>query len=916
MALNNEKSPIATELMDLVSSSGQFTSFSSTAAVPSRNDLLQLDPTGRSVNVRITTSDAQGLLPPLQDLGFEVLGSAPELNFVEGFLPIAAIPELESLTAQGLLGVLPLYTSLTSVGSVTSQADSILEADRVRASLPTGFDGSGVEIGVLSDSYNNLGGAASDIASGDLPAAGVNVLQDQKSGGSDEGRAMLQLIHDLAPGASLSFATASGGQTTFANNIRALADAGADIIVDDVRYFAEPFFQDGVVSRAVDNVVTNNGVAYFSAAGNQGNIGYESTRFDTALDSIGSLTNATFYDFDPGAGVDSRQRLTIPNGANFILDLQWDDPFYTTNGVDTDLDVFLVNPATNRIVASSENYNIANQTPLEILRFENNTAQTNFDLMLRLYAGPAPGRIKYIPFGLGSNAAAIYQEFATNSPTIFGQAAATNASAVAAVPYFNQTNPEASTSVGPTTILFAPNGTRLATPEVRQTPRIAAIDGTDTTFFGRNDIEDNGFPNFFGTSAAAPHAAAVAALVKQANPNFTPAQIYERLESTATDLGALGFDNVTGAGLINAYDAVFGAVVPASLAFTDNFEDGNLPRAYETNSTSAGRIQVTGNNDPIGTHHLTLDSSRNGFNSLNEVILRVNTTGLSDVQLSFDQKEFNDEDNAMPVNFTGSVNADGVALSVDGTNWFRLFDLTGTNSTNTYQTNTINLSTFATANSLTLGSDVRIKFQQFDNFGIGSDGFAFDNISVTGTNTIEGDSGDNFLNATSDSEIIYGDGGNDLLLGRIGDDRLDGGIGDDKLLGNQGNDTLLGASGVDFLKGGSGDDQLVGEDDNDQLFGNARNDLLNGGKGNDFLTGGNGDDTFVLAAGEGADTILDFEDGQDLLGLLSGNLAFADLSITASESNTLISVANSGELLATLIDVNPSLIADADFTVI
>jgi Ca2+-binding RTX toxin-like protein len=481
--------------------------------------------------------------------------------------------------------------------------------------------------------------------------------------------------------------------------------------------------------------------------------------------------------------------------------------------------------------------------------------------MIQLYAGPAPGRIKYIPFGLGSNPAAIYHEFATNSPTIFGHATATNASAVAAVPFYNQTNPEGFTSVGPTTILFEPDGTRKTTPEVRQTPKIAAIDGTDTTFFGR-DVDGNGSPNFFGTSAAAPQAAAVAALVKQANPNFTPKQIYDRLESTATDLGVKGFDNVTGAGLINAYNAINGPVVPASLPFTDNFEDGNLPRAFETHSTGAGRIQVTGDNNPIGTRHLTLDSSVNGIDSLNEVILHVNTTNFSDVKLSFDQKEFNDEDNVMPVNFTGSVNADGVALSVDGTNWFRLFDLTGTNSTNTYQTKSIDLSTFATANNLTLGSDVGIKFQQFDNFGIPSDGFAIDNISVTGTKTINGGPGNNVLRGTSGKDLINGNGGNDQLVGSFGDD------------------------------------------------------LLNGGKGNDVLMGGSGKDTFVLAAGQGADTIQDFEDGQDLIGLSGGTLGFGDLSITPSGSDTSISVASSGELLATLTGVDASLITNADFTVI
>ena len=713
----------------------------SSQAFFSSNDILQLNESGTEVVVRITTGDVEGLLPALEGLGFNVIGSVPDLNFVEGWIPVSSIADLENLENQGLLGVLPVFTPITKAGAITSQADFVHETDRVRASLPTGFDGKGVTIGVLSDSYNNLGGADDDINTGNLPA-NINIIEDLESGGIDEGRAMLQLIHDLAPGADLAFATAFISPESFADNIRALANAGADIIVDDIAFVTEPFFQDGVVSLAIDEVVTNNGVAYFSSAGNDSNIAYESTNINFGSDTIEG-TSGDFYDFDPSSNTDTRQRITIPDGDKITLSFQWDDPFFTTNGVDTDLDIFLLNAATGEIVASSEEDNISNQTPSEFFSFTNNTGQTDFDVAIELLAGPEPGRIKYIPFDLSSdNPSEIYQEFATNSSTVFAHPAAKNAFAVGAVPYFDQENPESFTSVGPTTILFESDGTRKATPEIRQTPDIAAIDATDTTFFdsGNGDSENNGFPNFFGTSAAAPHAAAIAALVKQANPTFTPEQIYNRLESTAIDIGTPGYDNVTGHGLINAYDAIFGSVVPSSLNFTDNFEDGDLSLAYETNTTGAGRIQVTTENNPVGTQHLTLDAAFTNTFSLNEVILHVDTTGFNDVKLSFDQREFGDFDHPMQETFTGSNDSDGVALSVDGTNWFRLISLTGNNSTETYQTQTFNLSTFAANNGLSLGSDVQIKLQQFGLFAIDSatssstsNGFAFDNISVTGT---------------------------------------------------------------------------------------------------------------------------------------------------------------------------------------
>src|SRR6202023_2448560 len=126
--------------------------------------------------------------------------------------------------------------------------------------------------------------------------ANVNVLQeaDPQGGGcmnygaptqqpfGDEGRAMLQIVHDVAPGASLAFYTADNGEADFAAGIGKLAaavsagGAGARVIADDVGYFDEPFFQDGIVAQAID-AAEANGVAYFSSAGNDGTLAYDNT---------------------------------------------------------------------------------------------------------------------------------------------------------------------------------------------------------------------------------------------------------------------------------------------------------------------------------------------------------------------------------------------------------------------------------------------------------------------------------------------------------------------------------------------------------------------------------------------------------------------------------------------------------------
>jgi hypothetical protein len=135
--------------------------------------------------------------------------------------------------------------------------------------------GAGVKVGVLSDSFNNLGGAAADEADGALPpAADIQVLADLASGGSDEGRAMMQIIHDIAPGAGLAFYTAVNSEQDFANGILALAAAGCKVICDDISYFDEPFFQNGIVAQAIQTVEAE-GVVYLTAAGNNASNAYQ-----------------------------------------------------------------------------------------------------------------------------------------------------------------------------------------------------------------------------------------------------------------------------------------------------------------------------------------------------------------------------------------------------------------------------------------------------------------------------------------------------------------------------------------------------------------------------------------------------------------------------------------------------------------
>ncbi|MDB5296781.1 MAG: hypothetical protein JWO31_2764, partial [Phycisphaerales bacterium] len=449
-----------------------------------------------------------------------------------------------------------------------------------------GVTGAGVTVGILSDSFDTGPGSyAADVASGDLPS-GVRVLKDYPAAASDEGRAMAQLVYDVAPGAGLAFYTAYQSEADFAAGIVALAKpvsqggAGAKVIVDDVGYSDEPIYQDGIIAQAISTAVNTYGASYFSAAGNSARAAYESAFRPTTATVPGAAGTGTFHDFDPGAGTDVYQAITLDGGKALDLSFQWDQPYASAGGAASasDVNLYLLNAAKTAVVASATG-NDAGGDPVELLSYTNPsaTAATTVYLTAKLRTGPVPGAMKYVNQGQGEIAA-----YATNSGTTFGHPTAAAGAGVGAAYYedtpgFGTTPPvmESFSSAGGTPILFDAAGARLATPDQRPQPRFTSVDGTDTTFFG-DDAEGNGLPNFFGTSAAAPHAAAVAALMKQAVPSLTATQIYSAMQSTAADMSAAGYDYDTGYGLVRA-DQALAAVAGASVAgqvFRDADADG------------------------------------------------------------------------------------------------------------------------------------------------------------------------------------------------------------------------------------------------------------------------------------------------------------------------------------------------------
>ena len=447
----------------------------------------------------------------LEGLGMDVAAIATDpVAVVEGFLP------LDALAAAAKLGVtasvLPVQGGGTDTGSVASQG--VAPHNITAAQAVAGTTGAGIDVGVISDSINQVGGGVAGAqATDDLPANTV-VLKDDP-GQSDEGRAMAEIVYDEAPGVnSIMFASGTVvGAADKADSINQLTAAGADVIADDIFYLSEPFFQDGVVSQAVDNAKTA-GVAYFASAGNRARQSWEGTYSDSG-------------GFENFSGGDTIQNIaSVPSGKRLQVALQWDEPW---GKAQTDLNALLTTSAGGSLPAPAPtggtDVNTTSGLPREIVTWTNTTgAAVTVALRIQRVSGTASPFMKYIANGnFGSFSVA---EYPTNSDTINPDAAsAAGSMSVAAVQAADPgtDTPEPFSSRGPNTRLFDAAGNRLATPEVRLNPDLAAADGVSTT------LPPGGLNPFFGTSAATPSAAGVAAILRSENPSATVNEIYSQM---------------------------------------------------------------------------------------------------------------------------------------------------------------------------------------------------------------------------------------------------------------------------------------------------------------------------------------------------------------------------------------------------
>ncbi len=502
------------------------------------------------VTVDIRADVTPEVLGRIRALGGTVINSVPKYRAIRAQLPLVAVQPLAALSA--VQSIRPADEAVTHKN--TSEGDAAHLVNTARTTH--GLTGSGIGIGVLSNGVATL---AARQASGDLPAQ-VAVLPGQEGSG-DEGTAMLEIVHDLAPGADLYFATGFSGQAQFAANIEALCEAGADVIVDDISYYLELTFQDSIIAQGV-NAATANGCYFFSSAGNSGNLNdgtsgvWEGDYVAGTPMIVRGSTVGVRHDFGGG------KEENAVRGAFFNRAvLQWADPLGASAN---DYDLFLVDGDGNVLLSSTDTQDGA-QDPIE-------TFSLGFFAFegVRLVIVKVSGEARYLRLQLFpskleiATAGATYGHAASENTVGVGQVDVRTAGGAGGI-FDGTESVTTGSSDGPRRLFYEPDGTPI-TPgnfsstggKVLQKPDLSAASCVSTA--------TPGFSTFCGTSAAAPHAAAIAALMLAAAggpAHITPADLRAAMTATTAvlDIEKAGFDNNSGAGIVMAPGAIAGVAV-------------------------------------------------------------------------------------------------------------------------------------------------------------------------------------------------------------------------------------------------------------------------------------------------------------------------------------------------------------------
>lgn len=489
-------------------------------------------------------------------------------HFFVAWVGVNDLEKLASLeTVRSIREVLPPQVNK---GSVTTEGDAIHRTSHVRNNYSQ--NGAGVKVGVISNGVDNF---ASAISSGDLPADLV-VLSNTMGG--DEGTAMLEIIHDMVPDAKLYFHDHGSNTAAFNAAVDTLVNAGCTVIVDDISWINEPFFEDGTVASHISTVLSSHDVVYISSAGNAAQNHYQGV-----------------FENDGSDYHDKPLFINIPLNGQVRIVLQWDDEFGSS---DNDYDLFLFEDEDrNNTLIDSINPQDGDDDPLEFITYTN-TGDSIINAEIAIFDYSTTGAKTLEVYVYTDDSASVLGPNIVAADSIFGHPAVPDVIAVGAVAASDPGNDdiELFSSQGPVTIVYP-------SPTIRSKPDLIGIDGVSVSGAG-------GFSSpFDGTSAAAAHVAAITAQLWGALPAMTAPEIRDTLYNSSIDLGNNSYDHVYGYGRADAQNA-YSAVAPP-------FVSGEFPsnNSYTKNSTTKVAVNITdvGGGINLSSIIFTIDNSQVAF---------------------------------------------------------------------------------------------------------------------------------------------------------------------------------------------------------------------------------------------------------------------------------------------------------------
>ena len=509
-----------------------------------------------------------------------------------------------------------LYTPFTSgkieqTGDAITQGDSTQTTSIVRESFrivtPEGsrpVDGSGIKIGVISNSFDaNLPEPGQpfnediDVGNGDLPGikgignpngydTPVQVIKEYPytfAQISDEGRAMLQIAHDIAPGASLAFSTGVLSPRDFELAVQNLSSAEADVMTDDITFPGEPMFGLSNIGRAIQDFTNSGENFYFTSIGNFSNNAYQAIFQASGGVDIPDFvpdTDAVAHVFgtNPDGSEDIYQRFRVKAGETYMIVTQWAESFASQDnslGATNDLDFWVVDDQERLLVGN--NYYNNTKDAIEYSTFKATAdGEANF-LITSANGNPGSLPFRYIIFV--ANSLEVLEYF-DGAPTISGHALTPEALAIGAVDFRKADNP-----------VPQPFSSYAGTLSDGSAPQaaLASYDGVNTNVLtiGQDEVagipvDGDEFKNFFGTSASVVHAAAAFALMKSALPSWYGTEFVDILQLFKDAAVSAGNPDQVGAGLIDAASTFnqiatqTGVITGFSTEFTSEDGEGTI----------------------------------------------------------------------------------------------------------------------------------------------------------------------------------------------------------------------------------------------------------------------------------------------------------------------------------------------------